>query len=322
VGPPAGSGLHPVRGGSDREATLIDPASLAGLDLATPSGVRSALATAGLRLRPSRGQHFLISRRVLDRILAAAEVRADEVVLEIGAGIGTLTAALARAGAAVVAVEVDARFIPILRAVCAPYPTVRIVHADAMRLTADVLPGLPVKVVANLPYAIASPLLVNLLEAGWGRRYVVMVQEEVAERIVALQGTPAYGLLSVAVRAHARASIITRVARSAFFPPPQVTSAVVRLDVPDDPPVPRVLVPALMAVARAAFGQRRKMLRTALRAALTDARSAAVAESLCREAGIDPHRRGETLSLDEFTRLARAAADRGEAAGPGSPEVG
>ncbi len=248
-------------------------------------------------------------------------MRAGEVILEIGAGIGTLTAALARAGASVVAVEVDARFIPILRAVCAPYPMVRILYADAMRLTADVLSGLPAKVVANLPYAIASPLLINLLEAGWGRRYVVMVQEEVAERIAALPGTPAYGLLSVAVRAHASPSIIMRVPRSAFFPPPQVTSAVVRLDVPDDPPVPRALIPALMAVARAAFGQRRKMLRSALRGAAAG-RSATAAEILCREAGIDPHRRGEDLSLDEFARLAQALADRDGVAGPGSPEVG
>lgn len=286
---------------------LPDPAAL---DLATRGGVRAALVAFDLRLRPSRGQHFLTSRRVLARMLAAADITPDDVVLEVGAGVGTLTVALARTGAHVVAVEVDARFIPVLRWACGPFPHAKIVHADAMRVPWSSLPDRPTKVVANLPYAIASPLLVNLLEAGVGRRYVVMLQQEVADRIVASPGGKTYGLLSVAVQASAVPSVVARVPRSAFYPPPQVTSALLRLDVREAPAVPRGLAPVLMAVARAAFGQRRKMLRTALRRVEGFALAADEVEALCRRAGIDPGARGERLSVDDFARLARALADR------------
>ncbi|MDR7417750.1 MAG: 16S rRNA (adenine(1518)-N(6)/adenine(1519)-N(6))-dimethyltransferase RsmA [Armatimonadota bacterium] len=279
--------------------------------------MRAALEAAGLRLRPSRGQHFLVDRRVLERILDAAAPAAGDVILEVGAGIGTLTVALARAGAAVTAVEVDARFIPVLQAVCAGYPAVHVLHADAMALTPAMLPMAVNKVVANLPYAIASPLLITLLEAGIGRRYVVMVQDEVAARLVAKPSTDAYGLLSVAVQAHAVPVLVSRVPRTAFFPPPQVRSAIVRLDVPERPPVPRALVPALMRVARAAFSQRRKMLRSSLRGAVAEA-----PDALCASLGIDPHRRGETLSLAEFTRLAAAVAEREPPAQSGTPPSG
>lgn len=283
----------------------------ADLDLATPAGVRAALAAAGLRLRPSRGQHFLISRRVLDRIIEVAGLSGDDLVLEVGAGIGTLTVALARAGARVVAVEVDARFIPVLREVCAPYRTVEIIQADAMGLAWDTLPSPPTKVVANLPYSIASPLVIRLLDEGVGRRLVVMVQEEVADRIVARPGGKRYGLLSVAVQSQSRAAIAVRVSRSSFFPPPQVRSAVVVMDVFDPPAVPRPQMPALRSITRAAFGQRRKMLRSALRRAGNGDVPAAVVEAWCRAAGIDPRRRGESLSVDEFAGLTRAGVEMG-----------
>ncbi len=284
--------------------------ALSELDLATPRGLRAALSASGLRLRPSRGQHFLVSRHVLRRILAAAEIEPGEAVLEVGAGLGTLTVALARAGARVSAVEVDARFIPVLRAVCAPYPDVRILHADAMALDLGSLPEPPAKVVANLPYAIASPLLVNLLEAGIAGRYVVMVQHEVAGRIVAPPGGKDYGLLSVAVQARAVARIVARVPRAAFFPPPEVDSAIVRLDARDLAAASRALMPEVLSVARAAFGQRRKMLRSALRSVAGRALSAPEVEALCQAAGIDPRRRGESLSLEEFALLARALRNR------------
>ncbi len=232
------------------------------------------------------------------------------MILEIGAGIGTLTVALARTGARVVSVEVDGRFIPPLTAACSPYPNVSLIHADAMDLVPAMLPYPPTKVVANLPYSIASPLLINLLEAGIGRRFVVMVQEEVARRIVARPGSKTYGLLSVAVQAHAVAAILSRVPRSAFYPPPQVVSSIVRADVPDAPPVPIGLTPALMAVARAAFGQRRKMLRSALQTAGGRGLSHDAVEAWCRAAGIDPRRRGESLSVAEFAHLAQEFRDR------------
>jgi 16S rRNA (adenine1518-N6/adenine1519-N6)-dimethyltransferase len=252
-------------------------------------------------------------------VLRAAEVQAVDRVLEVGAGVGTLTVALARTGAEVVSVEVDPRFVPVLRAVCAPYPRVRVILADAMTLTAAMLPGSITKVVANLPYSIASPLLIHLLEAGIGRRYVVMVQEEVAARIVARPGTAAYGLLSVAIQAHAVPVIVSRVPPGAFFPAPQVRSAIVRLDVPDQPPIPRDLLPCLMAVVRSAFGQRRKMLRSSLRQAVGEDGPARASEEVCLAAGIDARRRGESLSLAEFARLAAALADREALGASGTP---
>jgi 16S rRNA (adenine1518-N6/adenine1519-N6)-dimethyltransferase len=287
--------------------------SLADLDLASREGVRAALDAFGLRLRPSRGQHFLTSHRILDRILDAASVGPDDVVLEVGAGIGTLTVPLAHTGARVIAVEVDARFIPVLRAACTPFPGVRIVHADAMRLVAGEMPGpgiRPSKVVANLPYSIASPLLISLLEQGAARRYVVMVQQEVGHRIVAAPGSKAYGLLSVAVQAHARAEVVARVPAAAFFPPPQVRSLVVRLVVPDEPPVSAALTSVVMSVARAAFGQRRKMLRSALQRVEGRVLDADEVVRWCGQAGIDHRRRGEDLSVAEFARLAAALLER------------
>lgn len=259
---------------------------------------------------------------MLERILAAAEPGPQDTILEVGAGIGTLTVALARTGARVLAVEVDARFMPALRAACASYPRVRLIHADAMALVTSGLPEPPTKVVANLPYSIASPLLINLLEAGAARRYVVMVQEEVARRIAAAPGSQEYGLLSVAVQARARPAIVAVVPRTAFYPAPRVASCIVRLDVPDDPPVPAALAPAVMAVARAAFGQRRKMLRTALRTTEGWETGPEAVEALCRAAGIDPRRRGESLSLAEFARLGSALGDRERGGPPGSPTEG
>lgn len=241
-------------------------------------------------------------------MLSLARIEPGETVLEIGAGVGTLTVALARAGGRVTAVEVDGRFIPVLQAVCAPYPNVRIVHCDAMTLPPEMLQEAPEKVVANLPYAIASPLLINLLEAGLGRRFVVMVQREVAGRIVASPGSKSYGLLSVAVQARSAAAIAARVPRSAFFPPPEVDSAIVQIDVRAESAAPRPMMPLLMEVARAAFGQRRKMLRSALQSIRGRPMPAAAVEDLCRAAGVDPRRRGESLSLSEFSLLARALA--------------
>lgn len=312
MGPAAGPRLRPVQAhgpevtSAQSQADDHQASPLAGLDLATPAGVRAVLKTFGLRMRPARGQHFLIDRGALGRIIAAAEAGPDDVILEVGAGIGTLTVALARTGARVIAVEVDARFIPVARAACAPYPRVRLVHADAMTLDLARLPEPPTKVVANLPYSIASPLLIDLLGAGVGRRLVVMVQREVADRIVAQPGTAAYGLLTVALRARAAASIVARVPRGAFFPPPQVASCVVRLEVPASPPVALARMPAFMRVVRAAFGQRRKMLRSALQALEGRRLSAAEVEAACRAVGVDPRRRGESLDVAEFARLAEA----------------
>lgn len=296
-------------------------------ELATPGGTARVLRAFAIRPRKRLGQHFLVSRRVLQRLLAEADLRPGELALEVGAGLGTLTVALAATGAAVVAVEVDQRLIPVLRAATAGFPAVRIVHGDIMALdpVALTLGHSAVKLVANLPYQIASPLLVRCLETLPAlSRAVVTVQAEVAQRIQALPGSAAYGALSVAVQFRAEARRVARVPPGAFFPPPQVHSAVLRLDVL---PAPRVRVrdeALFFAVVRAAFGQRRKMLRRALAAAWPAA--AAQVPAVCALAGIDPKRRGETLTLAEFAALADALAEvlrhNGGGAGSGFPPPG
>ncbi len=301
---------------------LADPG-----ELATPAGTARVLRAFAIRPRRRLGQHFLVSRRVLHRLLAEADLRSGELALEVGAGLGTLTVALAATGAAVVAVEVDGRLIPVLRAATAGFPRVRIVHGDIMALDPVTLTlGQPaVKLVANLPYQIASPLLVRCLEMLPAlTRAVVTVQAEVAERIQAQPGSAAYGALSVAVQFRAEARRVLRVPPGAFVPPPQVHSAVLRLDVLPSPRV-RVRDEALFfAVVRAAFGQRRKMLRRALAAAWPSA--AQRLPAACAHAGIDPRRRGETLTLADFAALAEALAEvlrhNGEGPGSGFPPPG
>jgi 16S rRNA (adenine1518-N6/adenine1519-N6)-dimethyltransferase len=268
------------------------------------------LRSHGIRPRRRLGQHFLISRAVLDRLLEAAALSGQEGVLEIGAGIGTLTTALARSALRVTAVEFDAVLLPALREAVAPFPNVTVVPGDVMALDLESLTaGLPVprRAVSNLPYNIASPLIVQLLERSAGfDRMVFTVQREVAERLTAPPGGKAYGALSVAVQYRAEASVVMRVPPTAFYPPPDVDSAVILLQVRPGPAV-RVRDEALFfRVVRGAFAQRRKTLRNTLAGALHV--TPAAVEAAAGRAGIDHRRRGETLGLEEFARLAEALA--------------
>lgn len=299
---------------------LPDPAALA-----TPAGTARVLRAFGVRPRKRFGQHFLVSQRVLERLLEAAELDPADRVLEVGAGLGTLTAALAASGCEVVAVEVDQRLIPILHAVTASFPTVTIVHGDIMSLDLVELTGRwasaggprgSLKIVANLPYGIASILLIRALELlPMLRRAVVTLQAEVADRITARPASKAYGALTVAVQYRAEAHRVMRVPPGAFYPRPEVDSTVLRLDVLPERRV-RVRDESLFfAVVRAAFGQRRKVLRNAL-AGVRPEVSPVQVEAACRVAGIDPRRRGETLSLDAFAALADALFEMGATAAP------
>jgi 16S rRNA (adenine1518-N6/adenine1519-N6)-dimethyltransferase len=222
-------------------------------------------------------------------------------VIEIGAGFGSLTLALAAAGALVVAVEFDRAVVPALREVVAGAPGVVVVEADAMRLDWDAALGASDgawTLCANLPYNIATPLVLDVLAgAGRVRRQVVMVQREVGERLVAGPGDEAYGAVSLRVAARATASLVRRVARDVFWPRPKVDSVIVRIDrlaeplVGGDDPV--------WSVVDEAFGQRRKTIRNALRRLGVDDADAAL-----RAAGVVPSARPEELSLEDFTRLA------------------
>ncbi|MGH2349676.1 MAG: 16S rRNA (adenine(1518)-N(6)/adenine(1519)-N(6))-dimethyltransferase RsmA [bacterium] len=277
-------------------------------DLATPAGTARALREFGLRPRKRWGQHFLISRRALNAILAAAGVEPDDTVLEIGAGLGTLTVELARRAAAVAAVEIDAAMLPALRAAVQAHRNVVLIHGDVMRLDLGVLLAGVSKIVANLPYGVASPLIVRLLERPAGVRAMVLtVQREVADRLTARPGGKDYGALSVAVQYRADVATAGRIPATAFYPPPDVESAVVRLEVLASPRVAPADAAAFFRVVRSAFGQRRKMLRNTLASGLGI--TTAQAERACAAAGLDPRRRGETLSVEEFAALTAAVLE-------------
>ncbi len=279
--------------------------------LASPTGTARVLRAFGIRPRKRWGQHFLVSRHALERILAAADLGRDDTVLEIGAGLGTLTTALARRAGRVIAVEIDRALLPALQAAVASCTNVQTIAADIM--TVDLAatfgngPGSR-KVVANLPYNVASALVVALLERPLSlRRLVVTVQREVAERISAAPGTKDYGILSVAVQYRAQVSLVTRLPPSAFFPPPEVESAVIRLDAREQPACAVRDERMFFRVVRAAFSQRRKTVRNALAGGMP--MPGPEAEAACLQAGVAPGRRGETMSLVEFAALADAVAE-------------
>lgn len=240
----------------------------------------------------------------------------DELVLEVGPGLGVLTRALATQGARVVAVELDRGMVQVLSETLAGLEDrVQVVQGDVLAVDLEGLvrprlpPGGRAKVAANLPYYITTPILFRLLEQDLPlQRIVVMVQKEVADRMVAGPGGKDYGALSVAIRFFTRPTIVTRVSSGSFWPPPEVDSAVVALEVHEQPPVsaPRQ---ELFKVVKAAFGQRRKTLLNALSAGLGVPKDKLA--PVLQAAGIDPGRRGETLSLEEFATLTRAIGSVG-----------
>ncbi len=280
-----------------------------GGSLATPEATRSILRRFGIRPSKRWGQHFLVSQRALDRILDSAALTPRDSVLEVGAGLGTLTVALAERAGCVTAIEVDRRLLPALAAAAAPHPNLRIVSGDVLDADLAALFGGPAasprKAVANLPYNIAAPVLLRLLDPGLGMvRLVVTVQREVAERLSASPGTAAYGRLSVAVRYRAIPRIVARIPPGAFLPPPEVESAVVELVPLARPPVAVRDEAEFFRIVAAGFGHRRKTLANALTHGLgADGREILAA---CAAAGVNPRARAETLGLEEFAALARA----------------
>jgi 16S rRNA (adenine1518-N6/adenine1519-N6)-dimethyltransferase len=266
-----------------------------------PEALRDVIARHGLSASKSLGQNFILDRQLLARVAAIPGSLAGENVYEVGPGPGGLTRALLDAGALVVAVERDRRCIPALAELQSEFAgKLEVIEADALKIDEQAAVGPGAHVVANLPYNIGTALLLKWLGGDWPpwwRSLTLMFQKEVAERIVAQAGSDAYGRLSIAAQWRSRARIAMTVSRSAFVPPPKVTSAVVHV-VPAGQPdgvSPRVLE----RLTEAAFGQRRKMLRSSLKP-MPGALDAA--EAL----GIDVRRRAETLSIDEWVKLARA----------------
>lgn len=263
----------------------------------------------GLSPRRTLGQNFVVDPNTVRRIARLAEVSANDVVVEIGAGLGSLTAALAETGAHVVAIEVDRGIVPVLREQMGAHSNVEVHEADAMQLDwvafiADVNArlGRPhdagVTVVANLPYNIATPLVADLLDlVPRVHSMLVMVQAEVGERFCAKPGTAAYGAVSVKVAYWARAEIVGSVPPTVFLPRPKVDSVLVRITRHDEPAADVVDADALFALVRAGFAKRRKMLRSAL-AGIVDAEQ-------FERAGVDPTTRAEQLALDEWATLCK-----------------
>lgn len=262
--------------------------------IADPSATRHILKKFKLRAVKGLGQNFLIDAEVVRKIVEAADICAGEEVLEIGAGIGTLTQGLLEAGAHVTAVELDKKLPAVLKETLAGYENFRLVEGDILKLNLHELMPRSFKVVANLPYYITTQILLTLLEKNLPvTKIVTMVQREVAERMTAAPGSKIYGALSVAVQFRSRPKISFEVPPESFLPPPEVTSAVVVCDV-CKPPV-NVDEEFFFKVVRTAFAQRRKTLLNSL---------ASFGKEKILASGIDSKRRAETLSLEEFAKLA------------------
>ena len=255
------------------------------------------------------GQNFLIDGHVLDKIIAGAGVTKDDMVLEIGPGIGTMTQYLAEAAGKVVAVEIDRNLLPILQETLADYDNVKVIHADVLSLDLEKLVqeengGRPIKVVANLPYYITTPIIMALFEQHVPLANVtVMVQKDVAARMKSGPGSKDYGALSLAVQYYAEPYIVANVPCNCFMPRPNVDSAVIRLTRYEEPPVQVNDEKMLFKIIRASFNQRRKTLQNGLNNSselnfTKDQIAAAIAE-----AGFSPSVRGEALTLEQFAKL-------------------
>jgi len=265
--------------------------------------VRRLLDTYGLAPRRARGQNFVVDPNTVRRIARLAGVGAGDRVVEIGAGLGSLTLALAETGASVTAIEVDSGLVPALRSVVEPVG-VTVVEGDALRLDWSSLLGSDRWIlVANLPYNVATPLVADLLDTVPAiSRMLVMVQREVAERLAAGPGDDAYGAVSVKVAYWATAKVVGRVPATVFHPVPNVESALVRIDRRPAPAVgPEVDPEWLFRLVRAGFGQRRKMLRRSLAALVPTGAFAA--------AGIRPEARAEELAVEDWGRLAACTSN-------------
>ena len=276
--------------------------------IASPEVVHYICKRFDIKMSKKLGQNFLIKRGIVDEIVHAAELTVGEPVLEVGPGIGTLTQGLAQSGADVTAIELDRRLLEVLDTTLASYDNVRIIHGDVLKLDVPtIMNHKPFKVVANLPYYITTPIIMSLLESKLPiERLVVMVQKEVALRMIAKPGTKDYGALSVAVQYYTEPDIVLDVPPKSFLPAPVVTSSVIRCILRDKPPVDVIDEKLFFRVVKAGFAQRRKTFANTMR---TTGLSKEQIDDILVKANIDGQRRGETFSLQEFADVANAWAD-------------
>ena len=305
---PGGASVH---AGAPGGPVPADGASLS--PLANVGATRDVLQRFRLSTKKALGQHFLVSDGIVRHICQLAQVGEGDSILEIGPGIGTLTCALLASGARVAAVERDADLVPVLEHTCGAYlpDALRIVNLDALELGASNLPFAPAKLVANLPYAVAATLVLDVFQKlASVQSATVMVQQEVAQRMMARPGTKDYGAFTVKLALHAQPAGHFNVAPGNFFPPPRVNSTVIRLERCQTAREEDV-VQAACIMADASFATRRKTIANSCRTYFAGCGMSCDAAGILEAAGIDPTRRGETLSVEEYVRLGEAALAKG-----------
>lgn len=277
--------------------------------LGNPQNTIAVLQKYNFSFQKKFGQNFLIDTHVLDKIIASAEITKDDMVLEIGPGIGTMTQYLACAAGKVVAVEIDKTLIPILEDTLSEYDNVQIINQDVLKVNLAKLAeeendGKPIKVVANLPYYITTPIIMGLFENHVPLKSItVMVQKEVADRMQVGPGTKDYGALSLAVQYYAKPYIVANVPPNCFMPRPKVGSAVIRLERYEEPPVQVADEKLMFRIIRASFNQRRKTLVNGLKNSPEIQFSKEEIEAAIEILGKGASVRGEALTLEEFARL-------------------
>ncbi len=285
--------------------------------LGTPSATAEIIKQYQFVFQKKYGQNFLVDANILEKIIRLSEITKDDCVIEIGPGIGTMTQYLAESAGKVIAIEIDRHLIPILEETLKEYKNVTIMNEDVLKVDIKKIVeeknnGNPIKVVANLPYYITTPIVMGLFESGVPLQDItIMVQKEVAERMQVGPGSKDYGALSLAVQYYARPEVLLEVPGTCFMPRPAVGSAVIRLKRYEKPPVTAQDEKKMFAVIRAAFGQRRKTLSNALAGGLTYADSKGNPVQVNRQQvcavlekmGIKPDIRGETLTLAQFAEL-------------------
>jgi 16S rRNA (adenine1518-N6/adenine1519-N6)-dimethyltransferase len=279
-------------------------------EIATPKRTKEILAQYGFTFKKSLGQNFLIDPNILAKIVRTANVTEDSGVIEIGPGIGALTEQSAKIAERVLAFEIDRRLIPILKDTMSPYPHVKIIHQDILKTNVEkemddfFKKGQDIAVVANLPYYVTTPILMKLLEEKLPIRViVVMLQKEVAERIAAGPGSKAYGSLSIAAQYYAEAETVFTVPKTVFVPQPNVDSAILRLTTRSEPPVQVIDESFFFKVVQASFVQRRKTLLNNLAKFLEEFKGKSEVAALLSGMEIDPKRRAESLSMEEFAQI-------------------
>lgn len=277
------------------------------MKLYAPSTIRDIKEKYGFKLSKSLGQNFLTDKNIIDKIIDETNISDEDLVIEIGPGIGVLTAEACQRAKKVVAVEIDKNLIPILEETLSEYSNVEVINQDVLKTDLNEIIDNSdcrgVKIIGNLPYYITTPIIMALLEGGVRTDSItIMMQKEVADRIKSGPGTKSYGALSVAVQYYCTVKNIATVPKEVFFPAPKVDSAVLRLDLRNEKPVNLIDEKMFFRCIKAGFGQRRKTLSNSLMG-LGDVTKDEVKACL-ESSGIDEKRRAETLSLDEFAAIA------------------